>query len=131
MVEFLAEGTNQICGVLTVGGFDEMIMVLAVCGHTARNCLELSKNRNTRFFPRNRVVVVKSISNEKVGEFVVENEKKAASSSSQFRAYRIAGAGARLDGSLCPDPQTSLVSPLTCYCIKVTQHSPLFTIYLS
>jgi hypothetical protein len=30
MIEFLAEGTDQVGGVLAVSGFDEVIMVMAI-----------------------------------------------------------------------------------------------------
>jgi hypothetical protein len=31
VIEFLAESTDQVGGVLAVGGFDEVIMVMGVC----------------------------------------------------------------------------------------------------
>jgi hypothetical protein len=31
MIEFLAQSTDQVGGVLAVGGFDEVIMVLGFC----------------------------------------------------------------------------------------------------
>jgi hypothetical protein len=50
MIEFLAQSTDQVGGVLAVGGFNEVIMAMGICrllgasgGHTGRSNFEMSK----------------------------------------------------------------------------------------
>jgi hypothetical protein len=74
MIEFLAQSTDQVGGVLAVGGFDEVIMVLGFCrllradaGHVGRSNFKPSKTgdlmKNLRY--KGDCVVY-----ENVGEFV-------------------------------------------------------------
>jgi hypothetical protein len=53
MIEFLAQSTDQVGGVLAVGGFDEVIMVMGICrlfgtggGHTGRSNFKMSKTED-------------------------------------------------------------------------------------
>jgi hypothetical protein len=75
MIEFLAQGTDQVGGVLAVGGFDKVIMGLGFCrlwragvGHVGRSNLKKPANLEILIkIPRYRGEFVLY---ENVGEFV-------------------------------------------------------------
>jgi hypothetical protein len=79
MIEFLAQSTDQVGGVLAVGGFDEVIRVLGFCrllraggGHIGRSNFTTSKTGALIKIPRYKEYFMLY---ENVGEFVVESQR--------------------------------------------------------
>lgn len=100
MVEFLAESTDQVGGVLAVGGFDEMIVVVgfgrllgAGGGHFEVKGLRNEANRGVREKASSlarKAFAVRSISmaGENGGQFVVESKRRLRSRNSHSRRIK-------------------------------------------
>jgi hypothetical protein len=80
MIEFLAQSTDQVGGVLAVGGFDEVIMVLGFCrllkaggGHIGISNFQTSRTGYLIKISRSKGDFAVY---ENVGEFVVESQRR-------------------------------------------------------
>ena len=75
MIEFLAQSTDQVGGVLAVGGFDEVIMVLGFCRLWRAGVVHVGRSNLKQ--PANLEILIKIprykgdfVVYENVGEFV-------------------------------------------------------------